>query len=164
VANNEDAFAPPAEALPSLELAPQGERTRNAIADRLKNQPAIRAGCGCKKRYDLYLDDDFGGAARWLAGGVGIGTVVLAYWAGVFFTVALMFGFAAMGGVATVMSVCMRCEGCRQKVTDLDANDRENVRLARRRITLVTVGLAAIAAASGALWVWSYNAPVLPGM
>jgi hypothetical protein len=111
-----------------------------------------RRGCSCKKRYDLYLDNDFGALARWLGGGIGIGTLILIRMIGILGAACLALGLAGMGGLVTCFSICLRCEGCRQRVTDLDEDEIAHVRKGRGLTVLVTAGLLAGSLLCGYLW------------
>lgn len=112
-----------------------------------------RQGCTCTRHRDVYLDNDFGALARWLGGGVGLGTIVLIRFIGALGTAALALGLAGMGGLVTITSICLRCEGCRSRVRDLDDEEKAHVRAGRKRVVLVTAGLLAGAALCGALWI-----------
>lgn len=114
--------------------------------------PPPRQGCSCNRRHDVYLDNDFGLLARWLGGGLGIGTLIMIRLLGLFGALALALGLAACGGGATIISICVRCESCRQRVTDLDADEREDLKKGRHKVILFTVGLAIGAAICGYLW------------
>jgi len=70
---------------------------------------------------------------------------------GVLGALTLALGAAGMGGL---VSICMRCEGCRRRVSDLDADERARVRKGRGRVTLITLALIIGAAVCGAVW-WS---------
>jgi hypothetical protein len=122
------------------------------IANRLKDMEPRRRGCTCKKRYDIYLDNDFGALARWLGGGIGIGTLILIRLIGIFGAAALALGLAGIGGLATVISICFRCEGCRHRITDLDEDERAHLKKGRAMVVLVTAGLLAGSVLCGYLW------------
>jgi hypothetical protein len=113
-----------------------------------------RRGCVCNRPYDLYLDDDFGALARLFGGGIGIGTIVLIRLVGVLGALTLALGLAGTGGLVTILSTCMRCEGCRRRVSDLDDDERARVRKGRARVVLITIALVAGAAICGIAW-WS---------
>jgi hypothetical protein len=138
-------------AAPGLEVEARQPR---APAAALRNVSDRRKGCICNKRYDLYLDDDFGALARVFGGGIGVGTIVLVRAIGVLGALALAFGLAAMGGLVTILSICMRCEGCRRRVQDLDADERARVHKGRGRVVVLTLVMIVLAVACGAAW-WS---------
>jgi hypothetical protein len=134
---------------PSLDIEPIRPRTPSAAP---KFDAPPRRGCECRRRHDVYLDNDFGVLARWLGGGLGIGTLIMIRLFGLFGALALALGLAGAGGTATIISICVRCEGCRRRVTDLDAEELEDLRKGRKLVVLVTVGLLAGAVVCGYLW------------
>jgi hypothetical protein len=138
-------------ASPVLEVEARQPRAPAAV---LRNVSDRRKGCICNKRYDLYLDDDFGALARVFGGGIGVGTIILIRVVGVLGALAIAFGLAAMGGLVTILSVCMRCEGCRRRVQDLDVDERARVHKGRGRVIILTVVMLAGAALCAAAW-WS---------
>lgn len=148
---------PPA---PSLEPALETESKRPASPAASANTAVARAlaggmprrGCQCRTRYDIFLDNDFGALARLLGGGVGIGTFILIRLFGALGALAIALGFAGLGGFATILSICYRCEGCRRRVTDLDEDERAHLRKGRGMVVLVTAGLIAGSAVCGYLW------------
>lgn len=111
-----------------------------------------RKGCTCRKGYDPYLDNDFGALARLLGGGIGIGTFIMIRLFGLLGALAIALGLAGCGGAATIFSICFRCEGCRNRIYDLDEDERAHLAKGRRMVILVTVGLLAGAAICGYLW------------
>lgn len=136
---------------PALEVEP---RTRlKPITSRLAHIDPPRRGCECKKRYDVYLDNDFGALARWLGGGIGIGTLILIRLIGLLGAAALALGMAGMGGFVTCFTICVRCEGCRRRISDLDDEELRDLRKGRGLVVLVTAGLLAGAALCGYLWI-----------
>lgn len=114
---------------------------------------APRNGCTCQKRYDLYLDNDFGGLAKMLGGGIGIGTFLLVRAIGVVGALAIAFGLAGLGGFATILTICFRCEGCRKPIKDLDDDERTTLRKGRAIVVLITVALFAGAALCAFIWI-----------
>lgn len=139
---------------PSLEV----EKPRPARASRAPAVEPRRHGCDCAKRYDVYLDNDFGALARWLGGGIGIGTIIIIRFIGILGAAALALGLAGMGGLVTIASICFRCQGCRRRVTDLDEDERAHLRKGRGMVVLVTLGLLAAAALCGYLWILAIQA------
>jgi len=133
-------------------VAVEPREPRPAAATR--NMGDRRKGCICNRRYDVYLDDDFGALARLFGGGIGIGTLVLIRLIGVLGALTLALGAAGMGGLVTITSICFRCEGCRYRVRDPDADERARIRKGRGRVVLVTLALIIGAAVCGAAW-WS---------
>ncbi len=116
--------------------------------------PALgpRKGCECKRRYDLYLDNDFGTYATLLGGGTGVTMFFLTRLLGLVGAMAIAFGLAGIGGTITIASICFRCEGCRRTIRELDADERAELRKSRGLVTLITLGLYAAAAICGVLW------------
>jgi hypothetical protein len=125
---------------------------RSARVTAALKQSIPRKGCACTKHYDVYLDNDFGSLARWLGGGIGIGTIILIRMFGLLGALAIGFALAGLGGFATIFTVALRCEGCRLRVSDLDEDERTTLRKARALVTLVTLGLLAAAVLCGVLW------------
>jgi hypothetical protein len=118
-----------------------------------------RVGCICNKRYDLYLDNDFGGLAKMLGGGIGIGTILLMRMIGVVGALAVALGLAGLGGLATFFTICLRCEGCRKPISkDLDDDERSTMRKGRAMVGLVTAGLLAGAALCVFIWITAVKA------
>ena len=153
-------------AVASLEVEPKQPRpggassleveAREPRAARASRAPAVeprRKGCECAKRYDVYLDNDFGALASWLGGGIGIGTIIIIRFIGILGAAALALGLAGMGGLVTIFSICFRCQGCRRRITDLDEDEREHLRKGRGMVVVVTLGLLIAAAVCGYLWV-----------
>lgn len=123
-------------------------------ADPPSRWTAPRVGCDCKKRYDLYLDNDFGGLAKMLGGGLGIGTFLLVRMIGVLGALAIALGLAGLGGFATIMTICFRCEGCRKPIKqDLDDDERATLRKGRAMVVIVTALLWGGAALCAFLWI-----------
>lgn len=140
-------------ATPPVELAVEApKKPASALVERMRNELPPRRGCSCKKRYDLYLDNDFGALARWLGGGIGIGTLILIRLIGILGAAALALGLAGLGGFITSFTICLRCEGCRQRVQDLDEDERAWVKKGRGLVVLVTAGLLAGSVICGYLW------------
>jgi hypothetical protein len=129
-------------------------RTTRPPLSRMRDSDPPRKGCICKRRSDVYLDDDFGALARLFGGGIGIGTIVLIRLLGVLGALTLAFGAAAMGGLVTITSICMRCETCRHRVSDTTDDERARIRTGRGRVVVITLILLVAAAACGAAW-WS---------
>ena len=142
---------PPA-ALAASALEVETKAPLPPVSSRTKDMEPRRKGCTCKKRYDLYLDNDFGALARWLGGGIGIGTLILIRLIGILGAAALALGLAGIGGLATVISICFRCEGCRSRITDLDEDERATLKKGRAWVVLVTTGLLAGSVLCGYLW------------
>jgi hypothetical protein len=135
---------------PRLEVERPAPRAREVTANPRFSTP--RAGCECKKRYDLYLDNDFGTLAKMLGGGIGLGTFLLIRMIGVVGALAIALGLAGLGGFATIMTVCFRCEGCRKPIKDLDDEERSTLRKGRAMVVLVTAALWGGAALCVFLW------------
>ena len=145
----EPAAHPPSE-VPAL--AVERPRSRTLEPNPRWSQP--RPGCICKKRYDLYLDNDFGGLAKMLGGGIGIGTFLLIRMIGVVGALAVALGLAGLGGIATFLTICFRCEGCRKPIrNDLDDDERTTLRKGRAMVGLVTGALLAGAALCVFIWI-----------
>lgn len=111
-----------------------------------------RKNCECKKRHDVYIDNDFGIWAKLIGGGSAVAIFVLKRAFGFAGAMAITFGLAATGGTITIGSVCFRCEGCRRTIRDLDADERVELRKARALVTLITIGLAAAAVLCALVW------------
>jgi hypothetical protein len=148
---------------PALEVEPrppargggleiEAKQPRHVPAAMLRNLGDRRKGCICNKRYDLYLDDDFGALARLFGGGIGIGTIILIRLVGILGALAIALGFAGMGGLVTILSICMRCEGCRHRVQDLDDDERARVRKGRGRVIVLTLIFIVGALICAAAW------------
>ena len=129
-------------------------RAARPTASRLRDSDPPRKGCICKRRSDVYLDDDFGALARLFGGGIGIGTLILIRLLGVLGALTLAFGAAAMGGLVTITSICMRCESCRYRVRDTTEDERARIRKGRGRVVVITLILLVAAAVCAAAW-WS---------
>jgi len=137
-----------------------GARARESVAPPVQAAPAPsrhaialpRKGCSCRTHQDIYLDTDFGTLASMIGGGIGIGTFFLIRLIGVLGAVTLALGLAGLGGLATIISICFRCEGCRDPVSDLDADERALLRKGRALVTLITMGFVGGAIACGLLW------------
>jgi hypothetical protein len=122
---------------------------------RATNAPAMlprRAGCDCRSRSDVYIDNDFGVLGKALGGAGGVGGFILVRFVGILGAAAIALGLAGTGGLITTISICVRCEGCRRRVTDLDADERRDLLKGRSLTMLVTIGLLAGAAVCGYLW------------
>lgn len=111
-----------------------------------------RKGCSCRKHYDPYLDNDFGALARVFGGGIGIGTFIMIRIFGLLGALAIACGLAGTGGFVTIFSICFRCEGCRNRIYDLDVDERAHLAKGRGMVILVTAGFFAGAAICGYLW------------
>jgi hypothetical protein len=144
--------SPPPSARPPTSPPLEIEKPARPAPARDHSVELPRKGCVCNRRQDVYVDNDFGALAKLLGGGAGIGAVLLTRMIGVFGALALAFGLAAMGGMATIISICLRCNSCRRRVTDLDSDERAAVHKGRGLVTLVTLGLVAATAVSGFLW------------
>jgi hypothetical protein len=131
-----------------LEVEPKQARPAQAPQE----STALRRGCTCKKRYDVYLDNDFGSLAGLLGGGIGIGGVVLVRFFGILGALAIALGFAGMGGFVTIFSICVRCQGCRNRIYDLDEDEIRDLRKGRSYVVLATIGLLVGAAVCAYLW------------
>lgn len=136
---------------PALELEPSGPRKRTS-ASPIQPISTPRKNCQCRKRYDVYVDNDFGIMAKLLGGGAGIAMFFLVRLVGILGAGAIALGLAALGGTATIISICFRCEGCRRTIRDLDDGERSDLRKARALVTLVTLGLWAGAGICAVLW------------
>jgi hypothetical protein len=113
-----------------------------------------RKGCSCRSHQDIYLDTDFGSLASMIGGGIGIGMFFLIRFIGILGAAAIALGLAGLGGLATIISICFRCEGCRDPVTDLDADERALLRKGRALVTLITAGFVGGAIVCGSLWAY----------
>jgi hypothetical protein len=158
-----DAFAPPLDAFSprperggelKLEEYEKKARPRNALVERMEQEKAPRAGCRCKKHYDLYLDNDFGGMAAWIGGGFGLLLLTLAYWMGPFGALSIALFGATCGGLATVISISLRCEGCRRTVTGLNEEELDWLKRGRQQVIKYTAMLGVFTAFSIAMWFW----------
>ena len=136
---------------PAVDPSPPRPRTPSAAVVAAAASTS-RLGCSCRKRYDIYLDSDFGALARWLGGGIGIGSLVMIRLFGIVGAAAIALGLAGTGGAATILSICFRCEGCRQRIRDLDRDELAILRSGRAKVTLITVGLLGGAAVCGLGW------------
>ena len=145
---------PAARGTPPMSLEVEAKKPLPPLSSRTAvNERPPRRGCSCKKHYDVYLDNDFGALASWLGGGIGIGTIILIRMIGVLGAACLALGLAGLGGLVTCFSICVRCEGCRQRVTDLDEEELRDLRKGRGMVVLVTAGLLAGALLCGYLWI-----------
>lgn len=143
--------APLPRASPPLEVETPRPAPRATVSDPRWTTPRI--GCECRKRYDLYLDNDFGTLAKMLGGGLGIGMFLLIRMIGVLGALAIALGLAGLGGFATIMTICYRCEGCRKPIKkDLDDEERTTLRKGRAMVVLVTAALWGGAALCVFLW------------
>jgi hypothetical protein len=133
-------------------LEVEASQPRSVPAAMQRDMGDRRKGCICSKRYDLYLDDDFGALARLFGGGIGIGTIILIRLVGILGALAIALGFAGMGGLITILSICMRCEGCRRRVQDLDPDERARVRKGRGRVIVLTLIFIVGALICAAAW------------
>ncbi len=126
-----------------LAVAP-AERPRRASVSLQLDPP--RTGCLCKERQGVYLDDDWGLWGK--AGGAvcGVGGIILSRFIGVLGAITFALFAAGMGGLGAASSLCFRCETCRRKVRDLDADERADVRRGRGKLVLVALGALAAAA------------------
>jgi hypothetical protein len=111
-----------------------------------------RLGCECREGRDVYLDTDFGPAASMIGGGIGIGTIILIRFVGVLGAAAIALWLASAGGLATALTICFRCEGCRCTIRTLDDDEKAHLRKGRARVTLVTAGLLAGAVLCSVMW------------
>lgn len=127
--------------------APRSARATNAAA-----MLPRRAGCDCRKREGVYIDNDFGILGKALGGAGGVGGFILIRFVGLLGAAAIALGLAGTGGLITTFSICVRCEGCRHRITDLDADERKDLMKGRSLTLLVTIGLLAGAAVCGYLW------------
>lgn len=145
--------SPVRQAPASLALEVEAPRAARATVSprRLGLEPP-RRGCECRERQDIYVDNDFGAMASMLGGGLGIGTIVLIKFVGVIGALAIALGLASLGGLATTMSICFRCHGCRCKVRDLDADESGTLGKGRALVAAVTLALMAGSGLCGYLW------------
>ena len=151
VAVHDASPARPSPAQPALEV--EAPRTARAtVSPRMLGLEPRRRGCDCRERQDVYVDNDFGAMASMLGGGIGIGTIVLIKFVGVLGALAIALGLASLGGLATTMSICFRCHGCRCKVRDLDADERLALGKGRALVAAVTLALMAGSALCGYIW------------
>jgi len=144
---------------PPVALEVEAKKPLPPRGPRVGDTEPPRKGCSCRKRYDVYLDNDFGALGRWLGGGIGIGTIILIRLIGVLGAASLALGLAGMGGFITCFTICVRCEGCRQRIQDLDAEERADLGKGRRKVVLVTAALLAGSVICAYLWVMILRTP-----
>ncbi|HEY4181518.1 MAG TPA: hypothetical protein VGM90_31945 [Kofleriaceae bacterium] len=153
-----DKFAPPDEAKAGADLKleeyDKKARPRNPLVERMEQERAPRAGCQCRKHYDVYLDNDFGGMAAWIGGGFGLLLLTLAFWMGPFGALSVALFGATCGGAATSISISLRCEGCRKTVTDLTEEEYDWLRRGRMQVMKYTAMLGVFTVLAISSWLW----------
>jgi hypothetical protein len=147
-------FAETQRPAPALDLAEPDRRTRPASPTRRNEVSVPRPGCDCRERHDVYLDTDLGIWGKAAGGLGGVFGLVIARLAGVLGALTVGLGFLSLGGAATTLSLCWRCESCRRPIhgSALTDDERRDLRAARARFLLITIGLSAAALLCAYLW------------